>query len=139
MSSRFAPFALLLAPLLVTACTSASVQYGHPNGHSDHQGGYQDTAPQPALRIPPGHLPPPGSCRIWFPGTPPGHQPPPGNCAQLAGRVPRGAWLIERPYDEPECVAVSEYGPRQSGVSVEVRIYDADTGRFIGFRGEARR
>lgn len=44
--------------------------------------------------IPPGHLPPPGSCRIWFQGTPPGHQPPAGDCHQLSKRVPPGAWLI---------------------------------------------
>jgi hypothetical protein len=28
-------------------------------------------------RIPPGHLPPPGEGRLWFPDRPPGHQPPP--------------------------------------------------------------
>ena len=41
--------------------------------------------------IPPGHLPAPGSCRVWFPGRPPGHQPPPTSCRV---RVPRGAVLI---------------------------------------------
>lgn len=45
-------------------------------------------------RVPPGHLPPPGECRIWFPGRPPGHQPPPGNCEELQWRVPPGAGLI---------------------------------------------
>lgn len=37
----------------------------------------------PAVRIPPGHLPPPGTCRLWYVGRPPGHQPPPMSCAQL--------------------------------------------------------
>jgi hypothetical protein len=46
--------------------------------------------------IPPGHLPPPGMCRIWYPGTPPGHQPPPGDCRVLSRQVPRGAWLVGR-------------------------------------------
>lgn len=45
-------------------------------------------------RIPPGHMPPPGSCRIWYQGTPPGQQPPPGDCLRLSRRVPPGAWLI---------------------------------------------
>lgn len=50
--------------------------------------------PVAAPKIPPGHMPPPGSCRIWFPGRPPGHQPPPGPCEELQYRVPPGAYLI---------------------------------------------
>lgn len=45
-------------------------------------------------RIPRGHLPPAGQCRIWIPGRSPGKQPPPGDCRQLRQRVPAGAWLI---------------------------------------------
>ncbi|PDT38082.1 hypothetical protein CO656_23700 [Sinorhizobium sp. FG01] len=30
--------------------------------------------------IPRGHLPPPGSCRVWFYDRPAGHQPPPTSC-----------------------------------------------------------
>lgn len=51
--------------------------------------------PGPAgFSIPPGHRPPPGECRIWFPDRPPGHQPPPGDCYELEYRVPPGAVLI---------------------------------------------
>ncbi|MEE9550697.1 MAG: peptidoglycan DD-metalloendopeptidase family protein [Candidatus Binatia bacterium] len=51
--------------------------------------------PEPAyLPVPPGHLPPPGKCRIWFPDRPPGHQPPPGDCRVLRREVPPGAHLI---------------------------------------------
>jgi len=32
--------------------------------------------------IPPGHLPPPGACRVWYDGRPPGHQPPPTGCRE---------------------------------------------------------
>ena len=45
-------------------------------------------------KIPPGHMPPAGKCRIWYPNRPPGHQPPPGNCEELKYRVPRDAWLV---------------------------------------------
>ena len=55
--------------------------------------------PQPVyqaqpIHIPPGHLPPPGQCRIWFPDRPPGHQPPPGPCHVLQYQVPPGAVLV---------------------------------------------
>ena len=30
--------------------------------------------------VPPGHMPPPGQCRVWLPDRPPGHQPPPTSC-----------------------------------------------------------
>jgi hypothetical protein len=43
------------------------------------------------LGIPPGHLPPPGACRVWYPGRPPGHQPRPGPCNVP---VPPGAVLV---------------------------------------------
>jgi hypothetical protein len=48
-----------------------------------------------SLKIPPGHMPPSGKCRIWLPDRPPGQQPPPGNCWDLERRVPPGAWLIK--------------------------------------------
>jgi hypothetical protein len=44
--------------------------------------------------IPPGHMPPPGKCRIWHPGQPPGQQPPPGDCRELMYRVPPGAVFV---------------------------------------------
>jgi ABC-type Zn2+ transport system substrate-binding protein/surface adhesin len=47
------------------------------------------------VKVPPGHLPPPGECRIWFPDRPAGHQPPPGDCRELSRRVPHGAVLVE--------------------------------------------
>lgn len=43
------------------------------------------------LKVPKGHRPPPGSCRIWYPNRPPGHQPPPTSCNV---KVPRGAMLV---------------------------------------------
>ena len=34
----------------------------------------------PQGRIPPGQMPPAGSCRVWYDGVPPGQQPPPMSC-----------------------------------------------------------
>lgn len=47
-----------------------------------------------AAQVPPGHMPPPGECRIWFHDREPGQQPPPGNCRKLRKQVPPGASLI---------------------------------------------
>jgi hypothetical protein len=33
-----------------------------------------------AQGVPPGHLPPPGECRVWYDDRPAGHQPAPTNC-----------------------------------------------------------
>ncbi len=50
--------------------------------------------------IPPGQMPPPGSCRLWHLGEPPGQQPPPGDCAELREAVPRDALLLYRPNED---------------------------------------
>jgi hypothetical protein len=50
--------------------------------------------PSEVLKIPPGQMPPPGECRIWYPNRPPGHQPTPGDCEELQYQVPPGAYLI---------------------------------------------
>src|SRR5688572_19312793 len=47
-----------------------------------------------AVRVPPGHLPPHGQCRVWFPDRPPGQQPPPSSCRELRRRVPDDAVLV---------------------------------------------
>lgn len=46
------------------------------------------------FRIPPGHYPPPGQCRIWRPGVPPGQQEAPGSCSDLERRVGPGDYLV---------------------------------------------
>ena len=75
----------LLAAFICAGCTA--------------QGGIYPSTPYPppthdSVAIPPGHMPPPGECRIWHPDRPPGHQPPPGDCAALRHRVPPGAFLV---------------------------------------------
>ncbi|HSL70720.1 MAG TPA: hypothetical protein VK864_10795 [Longimicrobiales bacterium] len=48
-----------------------------------------------ALKVPPGHYPPRGQCRLWYPGRPPGHQPSPGPCSQFRGvAAGSGAFIL---------------------------------------------
>ncbi|HEX6316587.1 MAG TPA: hypothetical protein VFZ73_17065 [Gemmatimonadaceae bacterium] len=48
------------------------------------------------IRVPRGHYPPPGACRVWYAGRPPGRQPRPVSCERLYGRVPYGAFILYR-------------------------------------------
>ncbi len=84
-----------------------------------------------SLGIPPGQLPPPGMCRIWYPGRPPGHQPRSASCASLERRVPAGAWLISRERGAPGRVRVTVYDDKRPGKLISVRIYSATDGRLI--------
>lgn len=61
---------------------------------------------QGEYHIPPGHMPPPGECRPWFPGRPPGHQPPSGNCDRLLRTAPADAWVLYRPNEERRVVRI---------------------------------
>ncbi|MEN8244498.1 MAG: hypothetical protein ABFS43_06310 [Thermodesulfobacteriota bacterium] len=98
ISFRFFIIALIL--FYLTGC----LKYGHvvleddngkvsvevENGNGHNPGHYESNLP----KIPPGQMPPPGKCRIWFPSKPPGQQPPPGDCIELKSNIPPGAWLI---------------------------------------------
>lgn len=44
--------------------------------------------------VPPGHLPPPGLCRVWVAGVPPGRQPAPTDCATALRRRPANARVL---------------------------------------------
>ena len=70
---------------------SISVEVDRGTSQGRYPGRYESKLPE----IPPGHMPPPGKCRIWFPGEPPGKQSPPGDCRELRHQAPPGAWLIK--------------------------------------------
>ena len=79
-----------------------------------------------SLHIPPGHLPPPGSCRIWEPGLPPGHQKPPMDCSMAFRSAPPGYWVIERWRDDETLINLHECHASRKGVIVNVEIYSTD-------------
>lgn len=61
---------MTLKSLLAFAAAGCALVAGA--AHADHGRG--------AYGVPPGHLPPPGECRVWYDGVPPGQQPPPTDC-----------------------------------------------------------
>lgn len=99
-----------------------------------HEGGSSYFHQQGRTRIPNGHLPPPGECRIWYPDRPAGHQPPPFKCDRAGGRVEPGGWLIS-PGSRPQEVEVAVYDRRRPGVVIDVAIFDARTGAMIRIVG----
>lgn len=115
--------ALVAASIVLTSCTRRVVVVTPPP---------EEHGPSTAvtLGIPPGHLPPPGQCRIWVPGRPPGQQRRAGPCARLEREVPHGAWLVYRPDRDRSRVHVAVYDDMRPKVVV-IRHFDADSGKLL--------
>ncbi len=130
---RTLTFVLPTLALLCASCAGVFVATDHPHHPhppvvvDDDHPGHKKMA---HLGIPPGHLPPPGECRIWFPGRPPGHQPPPGRCSHLERELPAGAWLLHRP-GHGKHVLVNVCHDSRPAVLVAIRTYEVASGRFV--------
>jgi hypothetical protein len=93
---------LLLVSMVATSAVAdpgKDEAHGKEGKHERHRSkpkdwkshGYDGYFPEhgyTTLNIPPGHLPPPGTGRLWYPDRPPGHQPPPQNCGYLRYHAP---------------------------------------------------
>ncbi|MGH7579479.1 MAG: hypothetical protein ACREM9_04855 [Gemmatimonadales bacterium] len=84
-----------------------------------------------SLGIPPGHLPAPGMCRVWVPGTPPGHQAKARSCANIERSAPAGSWIVERPGRDKKVVHVRVVDERRPGVVVRMRVYQLRDGKLV--------
>ena len=84
-----------------------------------------------SLGIPPGHLPAPGMCRVWIPGTPPGHQAKPRSCSNIERTAPAGSWIVERPGRDKKVVHVRVVDERRPGVVVRMRVYQLHDGKLV--------
>ncbi len=92
----------------------------------------QGRSPSATLGVPPGHLPPPGQCRVWVPGKPPGHQAKSRTCDGIERSAAAGTWILYRPGKDKKVVHVKEVDSRRAGVIIRLRIYDAQTGSLLG-------
>lgn len=96
VSKLFAPAVLAVSVAALSGCAAApAMVVAHPP-IGVGVGVVAVPEQRVSVPIPPGHYPPPGTCRIWVPGVPPGQQSPPGRCAELQHRIPPGAVLVGR-------------------------------------------
>ena len=77
--------AIMTAVLAGTVVAPAWAQNGAGRYQERNEGGRYSAEAQ---EVPPGYLPPPGTCRVWYDGRPAGFQPRATNC-QDAERVAR--------------------------------------------------
>ena len=120
--------ASVLALLGATGCSSF-----HSNDPAPKPAPAVHRGPSTAARlgIPPGHLPPPGMCRVWFPGQPPGHQPRARSCDRIERMAPAGSWIVYRPSEDRKVVHVRVVDDRRPGVVVRLRVYDVQLGTLV--------
>src|SRR3989442_1572145 len=134
----------LLYPLLVVtaACT---VVVRPPAEQPPPQQAPPVQAPPPGpsyavtLGVPPGQLPDPGECRIWYPGARPTRHPRPRSrpCEGMGDIARAGSGVIYRPVYARRLVYVRVVDDRRAGYVTRVWIYDYDTYQFV--REEAPR
>jgi hypothetical protein len=83
-----------------------------------------------SLKVPPGHFPRPGECRLWFPSRPPGQQPRAGSCVGLARIAPAGTMILYRPTHEKKVIYARVIDPKRDGVIIVTRVY-TDRGTYL--------
>lgn len=106
---------------------------GAPQAVPQGRGAPASPSTASTIGVPPGHLPAVGYCRVWIPGTPPGQQPGAQSrrCQGIKADAPAGSWILYRPSTDPRLLHVQVVDARRPGVVVRVRVYEADTGKFV--------
>jgi hypothetical protein len=97
----------------------------------------QDTDDKSPLRVPPAQLPRSGECRLWYPGRALREQPRAGPCAQIEPTAPPDSWILYRPAQDPRLVHVRIVDPDHVGLIIQVRVYDAERGTYLGSKQRA--
>lgn len=120
--------AAAMAILAAAACKPVPASGPSPRPSPEPRRGPDREA---SASIPPGHLPPPGMCRVWMPGQPPGHQAKPRNCSNIERTAPAGSWIVERPGKDRKAVHVRVVDERRPGVVIRMRVYEIRDGKLV--------
>ena len=134
--------AVLIGAAFVTATSLASIASADPwkdesrnhprrndNNYGHDRGGEWRDDRRANNRIPRGHLPPPGMCRVWFDARPAGHQPAPMSCQRaerLAARSDRARVVDSRGRSWGGAYAAGDYGGHNSGREYDGRRESRD-------------
>ena len=128
---------LLSLLALVAGCTVVVRPPAEPRREPPPQERPPEQQPPPVtvviLEVPPGHLPDPGECRLWYPGVSPGRQPRPRSrpCEEIAQIAPAGSWIVYRPNYDRRLAYVRVVDERRPGIVIRVRIFDLETYRLV--------
>ncbi|WP_152425078.1 hypothetical protein [Nafulsella turpanensis] len=114
----------LLAVALLESCAPRVISRAPAPVPGPGKGEKKGSLSLHTLGIPPGHMPPPGSCRIWYPGRPPGHQPPPFKCSGARREIPPGAFLVQRL--DGRWVQVDEFDQKRPNFIVRTGTFQLD-------------
>lgn len=120
--------AALLATIVLAACSRTAIVTPPPPPEAS-----RGPSTAATLGVPPGHLPKPGHCRIWIPGTPPGQQPgrKSRDCEGIGRVAPAGSWILYRPTRDKKLVHVRVVDERRAGIIIRVRVFEVETGKFV--------
>ena len=125
--------ARLLVPctMLIAATACSSVRSPSTSAPAPEPAATRGPSTAATLKIPPGHLPPPGQCRVWVQGLPPGKQPKPRSCRGIEDSAPPSSWVVYRPGQDKKVVHVREMDARRVGIVARVTVYDVQSGTAI--------
>ena len=127
---HYARVSRVLAVLtMLTACTTRIVMQESTPAPVESERSNSARSTAATLGVPPGHLPPPGQCRVWVRGTPPGHQPRSRSCDGIDATAPAGSMILYRPSRDRKHVEAWYVDRKRPGVIVRVELFDAETGR----------
>jgi hypothetical protein len=132
LSSDITPAVTMISCIAVLGCGHATGQPESAPVVFEDRLVIEENDDKAPLGIPAAQLPPAGECRLWKVGRPIREQPRSGSCSQIEPQAPPESWILYRPSQDPRLVHVRVVDPDQAGKVIQVRVYDAARGTYLG-------